>query len=79
MHKVLSDFLSETQYTENEVPKDIKNFLSEQNACYILITCKEPSENGEMKVAMTYEGDKTLAQYLIESAQGFIDHDEELS
>jgi hypothetical protein len=32
-----------------------------------------------MKVAMTYEGDKTLAQYLIESAQGFIEDDQELN
>jgi hypothetical protein len=30
-----------------------------------------------MSVEMTYEGDPILASYLLENAQGFIDHDEE--
>ena len=44
--------------------------LGEKNACYVLITCSEPSEDGKIEVEMTYEGDSVLAAYLIESAQG---------
>jgi hypothetical protein len=46
---------------------------SQKHACYVLITCKEPSADGKMQVEMTYEGDAYLAAYLIESAQHFID------
>lgn len=45
----------------------------EQNACYVLITCKPPKEDGRMDVELIYEGDAALAAYLIESAQGFIE------
>ncbi|MBI3901063.1 MAG: hypothetical protein HY324_02805 [Chlamydiia bacterium] len=51
--------------------------LKEDNACYVLITCGKPSADGKMAVEMTYEGDPTLASYLLESAQGFIDSDAE--
>jgi hypothetical protein len=47
--------------------------LLEENACYVLITCGKPSEDGKMQVEMTYEGDVSLAAYLIESAQGLLD------
>lgn len=53
--------------------------LAERNACYVLITCGEPSADGKMEVEMTYEGDASLAAYLIESAQGIIDNQAELS
>lgn len=43
--------------------------LPEKNACYVLITCGEPSEDGKIAVEMTYEGDAVLAAYLLESAQ----------
>jgi len=45
------------------------------HACYVLITCGQPSADGKMQVEMTYEGDPTLAAYLIENAQGFIDQE----
>jgi hypothetical protein len=51
--------------------------LKEGQACYVLITCGKPSADGKMSVEMTYEGDPILASYLLENAQGFIDHDEE--
>jgi hypothetical protein len=50
--------------------------LKEDQACYVLITCGKPSADGKMSVEMTYEGDPTLASYLLENAQGFIDPDE---
>lgn len=47
--------------------------LSKKHACYVLITCAEPSKDGNMQVEMTYEGDRVLASYLIESAQGLLE------
>jgi hypothetical protein len=46
----------------------IKQALSEHHLCYVLITCGEPSNEGEMQVEMSYGGDEVLAAYLIESA-----------
>lgn len=53
-----------------------KKFDNPENACYVLITCGQPSKDGTMQVEMTYEGDPTLAAYLLESAQGFFDEEE---
>lgn len=64
MRKAVTNILKKAQ-------RDKKN-----NACYVLITCGEPSVDGKMEVEMTYEGDASLAAYLIESAQGFIEQDE---
>jgi hypothetical protein len=46
---------------------------NEDNACTVLIKCGQPAEDGKMQVEMVYEGDASLAAYLIESAQGIID------
>lgn len=54
-----------------------KKLLKEDAACYILITCGQPGADGKLSVEMTYEGDPSLASYLLESAQGFIDQEEE--
>jgi hypothetical protein len=51
--------------------------LAESHACFVLITCSEPSEDGKMQVEMTYEGDPSLAAYLIESAYGLIENQNE--
>ena len=72
MRNRVAGILKRAQWTKSKsraVPKE----LSKKNACYVLITCKEPSEDGKMQVEMTYEGDACLAAFLIESAQGFID------
>lgn len=52
---------------------DLRKELAEKNACYVLITCGEPTEDGKMEVEMIYEGDVFLAAYLIERAQDFIE------
>lgn len=54
----------------------IHTALSRENACYVLITCGLPAEDGKMQVEMVYEGDASLAAYLIESAQGLLDNQE---
>ena len=51
----------------------------DEPACKILITCDQPAEDGKMSVEMTYEGDPTLASYLLERAQSFIEHEEDLA
>jgi hypothetical protein len=46
----------------------IKKSLEESHACYVLITCSEPTAEGKMDVDMSYAGDETLASFLIENA-----------
>lgn len=47
--------------------------LSKENACYVLITCGHPSEDGEMAVEMSYQGDFEAVSYLLQGAQSMID------
>jgi len=56
--------------------KCLKDTLAKKHVCYVLITCDAPSDDGKMQVEMTYEGDATLAAYLLQGAQGFIDEQE---
>jgi len=56
--------------------QDVHDVLAKDNACYVLITCGVPAEDGKMQVEMTYEGDRSLAAFLIESAQGIITEQE---
>jgi hypothetical protein len=57
--------------------KRVKKNLNKNHACYLLITCDKPSEDGNMQVEMTYEGDVALASYLLQGAQSIIDEQEE--
>lgn len=58
---------------EQDAKKRIKEILSDSHACYVLITCDYPKDNGAMNVEMHYDGDPTLASYLLESAQSYVD------
>ncbi len=51
----------------------VKDSLAKKHICYVLITCDAPTSNGQMEVKMSYEGDATLASYLLQGAQNFID------
>jgi len=62
-------------WPEQKSTVEIKRALSENNTCYVLITCTEASKDGKMEVEMTYGGDPILAAYLVESAQNIIDTD----
>lgn len=59
--------------------KQIRETLAKQHACYVLITCDQPSDGGNMQVEMTYEGDTALASYLLQGAQSIMDEYEEES
>ncbi len=48
--------------------EQVKQKLSEMHACYVLITCTEPSNDGRMEVEMDYDGDECLASMLVEQA-----------
>lgn len=61
---------------EKGVQVNHKKLQQEQHACYVLITCGHPTDDGKMEVELTYEGDPTLAAYLLQNAQGFIEPDE---
>ena len=37
-------------------------------ACIVLITCTQPGADGKMEVQLDYEGDETLAAFLVENA-----------
>lgn len=73
MGRLATGFLRKMQWSKRKSLIDVKKTLAENNACYVLITCGAPSEDGKLQVEMTYEGDPTLAAYLVESAQNFID------
>jgi hypothetical protein len=57
----------------HQIQKSIIDKLAKNHACYVLITCGEPSADGNMHVEMSYQGDATLAAYLIQGAQSFMD------
>ena len=48
--------------------KDIQKLCGAKLACYVLITCTEPSDGGEMDVELKFEGDEHLAGLMIENA-----------
>ena len=49
--------------------KCVKMDRTRKHACYVLITCAEPTDDWEMQVEMSYEGDATLAAYILQGAQ----------
>ena len=51
-----------------EAEKQIKKALGADCACYVLITCTEPNNEGKMEVEMHYDGDESLAAFLVENA-----------
>lgn len=53
--------------------KNVQDQLSEDYACYVLVTCDAPEENGNMDVEVTYQGPPILASYLLEGAQSYLD------
>ena len=71
MRKLVKDLF----WPQRKSKIEIKKALSENNTCYVLITCTEASKDGKMEVEMSYGGDPILAAYLVESAQSIIDTD----
>lgn len=53
--------------------KELKKALGTKCACYVLIMCSEPNADGKMEVEMNYEGDESLAAFLVENASQVFD------
>lgn len=53
-------------------PQQVRDSLKQLYPCFVLIACGEPTGTGQLEVEMVYEGDPSLAAYLIESAQGLV-------
>ncbi len=60
---------------EGDFHRVVKKTLAKKPACYVLITCDEPEDDGHMQVRLSYEGDADLASYLLQGAQSFLDEE----
>lgn len=78
MAKFLKSLFAKSKQTTSDDPPLVEN-LMENHACYVLITCSKPTADGKMEVEMTYEGDRILASYLVQSAQGLLDQTPDIS
>lgn len=58
---------------DEEISKGIRTLIGPKKACYVLITCDEPGQGGEMEVQLNYEGDPILAAYLLDNARAYVD------
>lgn len=80
MSSALKKMLHFKRKKKNQKDHSLDNqILQDDNACYVLITCGRPSSDGHMQVEMTYEGDKVLASYLLESALGLMEDNLDIS
>jgi len=59
---------------ESSEVDDLKSVLSKKQLSYVLITCTEPSDEGEMDVEMDYAGDPVLLSMLMENARERLDY-----
>lgn len=69
MARYLPEHYKIAQTIKGEVPEKIVRTFARRKICYVLISCEEPNHKGEMEVEMTFDGDKYLAGYLIDSAK----------
>lgn len=67
---------SEQKLTKRQIREELRKQLAKHYPCYVLITADDPSDQGQMHVELSYEGDPVLAAYLLEGAQDFIDIDD---
>lgn len=60
-------------HTKTSFKEELHEMLGSKYDCYVLITCKKSALEGKMEAEMIYEGDASLAAYLLESAQVMVD------
>lgn len=56
-------------FKKRAVSQRMHELLEGDHSCIVMITCGEPTEEGQMPVEMVYEGDPNLADFLLHSAQ----------
>lgn len=54
--------------SNEEILAQLKKNLGAKWSCCVLITCTQPEKNGNMEVEMNFDGDETLAAFLVENA-----------
>jgi hypothetical protein len=69
----MAGFFLNKNSDENLSMKKIKHVLCDKTACYVLLTCSHPNEEGKMMVEVTYEGDEAVASYLVDNAKEILD------
>ncbi|MBI3508165.1 MAG: hypothetical protein HY069_00820 [Chlamydiia bacterium] len=69
----MSEKIIQIEGVEEVLMAKVKSAIGDPCACFVLITCSEPSETGQMEVKMHFEGDETLASFLVESASAVFD------
>ena len=53
--------------------KEFEKTFSKSHAGYVLITCENPTDDGNMHVEMTFGGSPALANILINGAQNYLE------
>lgn len=53
--------------------QNAKKVLGDGCVCCVMITCSEAAKDGTMQVEMHFDGDETLAAFLLESATQIFD------
>lgn len=76
MKKILEGLFDKNGPSNKDIKSIIKRKKQGKTICYVLLTCSEPSEEGSMEVEMKYEGERWLAAYLIKSAQGVLEEED---
>lgn len=61
---------------KKSIHEEIREKIGDNTACYVLITCDQPSNSGDMNVELSYDGDPVLAEFLIHGAQNYFDQPE---
>ena len=51
----------------------VKKSLGTHCACCVLITCSEPNAEGNMEIEMSFDGEESLAAFLVENASQVFD------
>ena len=73
MSGFFSKKVKKIEAAKGSIPDRVNRAFFRRNICYVLLTCGEPNQNGEMDVEMTYEGDPYLVSYMIENAREMIE------
>jgi hypothetical protein len=68
MNKRVTKIKRVNRSTGDEGLEKFKHLLAKKNACYVLITCSKPSQEGHMDVEMDFEGDIDLAALIVDNA-----------
>lgn len=61
------------QQSTEVVMSKVKKALGDQCACFVLITCSHPGADGKMQVEMNFDGEESLAAFLVDNASQVFD------